>query len=223
MREAERRRATYYAEAITNGYLLTEDMVGLLERARVTRLQVTIDGVGAAHDATRHLAGSGPTFRRIADNLRRPGLPFFVSVRHNVHGGNVGEAQDVRSFVEGLAAESGNTIAFYPALVKDNVTAERRGRQVGIVDESCGADVLLSNLLHDTGVHFIHCGASHLFDLGIDAEGNLYKCWEAVDKPHLSFGRARDWDPRDPLATADRPDNLTCFLNQAHARWRAVS
>ena len=210
---AEGRGATYQAEAVSNGYLLSERAVNVLEEARLLELQITLDGIGAAHDATRHLVGGGATFDRIVDNIFRPGLPFYVSVRHNVHEGNRSEADKVRKFVEELAATSGNKIAYYPALVLENEASEQRERRVGIVDESFGAGVLLSSTLHSTGPHPVHCGAGNLFDVGIDAEGRLQKCWEAVDKPELSFGSAHDWNPTDPLTTATKPDNLTCYLN----------
>ena len=46
-------------------------------------------------------------------------------------------------------------------------------------------------------------------------KGNLYKCWEAVDNPERSFGRASIWDPAMAFRTADHPDQLTCYLNAA--------
>ena len=49
----------------------------------------------------------------------------------------------------------------------------------------------------------------------MDERGNLQKCWEAVDKPRISFGTAHDWDPADPLRTASASDNLTMYLNTA--------
>ena len=213
---AEGRGAKYHAEAVTNGYLLTPAAVELLGRARVSEVQVTLDGVGTAHDATRHLAGGGTTFDRIVENLSRPGLPFRVSVRHNVHQGNLGEAEKVRALTEELAAQTGNSIAFCPALVLNSETAERRGQQVGLLDGPAFSEVMLSNVLPGTGPRAIPCGACHLFDLGVDPEGRLHKCRQTVDKPGLSFGAARDWDPRDPLTTASRPDNLTGFINCAY-------
>jgi len=82
---AEERGGEYSASIITNGYLLTQDIVDMLAAAKVRSAQVTIDGMGAAHDATRRLAGGGPTFERITSNLRRLKIPFRVNVRHNVH------------------------------------------------------------------------------------------------------------------------------------------
>ena len=34
-----------------------------------------------------------------------------------------------------------------------------------------------------------------------------------MDRPQYSFGEARTWNPSDPLATASRPDLLSCYLN----------
>lgn len=212
---AEGGGAAYHAEAVTNGYLLSERAVNVLGEAKVHEIQITLDGIGATHDATRHLVGGGATFDRIVENISRPGLPFYVSVRRNVHEGNRGEADKVREFVEELAVSSGNSIAYYPALVLGNEASEQRDRQVGIVDESFGAGVVLSGTLHSANPHPVHCGAGNIFDVGIDSEGRLQKCWEAVDKPELSFGTAHDWNPADPLTTADALDRLTCFLNHA--------
>ncbi len=212
---AEKRGATYEAQIITNGYLLTPENAQMLERAHVTKLQVTLDGVGADHDATRHLANGGPTFERIVQNLARPGLPFKVALRHNVHQGNQGEVDVLRAYVDDLAASSGNDLVYYTALVVKTDVAERRGCKVGIVDNQRASDLMLSCAKCVSSLRPLYCGAGNMWDVGIDPEGRLQKCWEAVDKPELSFGRANVWDPADPLATADTPDNLTCFLNSS--------
>ncbi|MEK7706185.1 MAG: radical SAM protein [Myxococcota bacterium] len=49
---------------VTNGYHLV-DYLDVLARARVREIQVTLDGVGAVHDARRPLRGGGATFERV--------------------------------------------------------------------------------------------------------------------------------------------------------------
>ena len=207
--------ATYDASIITNGYLLTPQNVAMLKAAKVTSAQVTIDGLGAAHDATRHLAGGGATFERIVQNLRQP-LPFAMSIRHNVHQGNRDQVDPLKAFVDNLARESGNKLGYYPTPVTGSSTADKRGKQVGLL---CGgADAELSILQDAAGLRAgrgSYCGAHALWSIGIDDKGNLQKCWEAVDKPGMSFGTAHDWNPKDPLATASNPNNLTMYLNTA--------
>lgn len=211
----EKKAAEYSAGIITNGYLLTQDIADMLDRNKVKTAQITLDGIGDAHDKTRHLAGGGATFKRITENLRQVKLGFQVSIRHNIHAGNAGEAEELKSFVKALATESGNRITYYPAIVNSNAASDERGG----VDLLCGSDasdvgirVEAKKFAHGRG---IFCMAHNLLGVGIDEKGNLHKCWEDVDKPEHSFGTAGRWDPKNPINTADRPDNLISFINTA--------
>lgn len=69
MELAERFGIGYDAMIHTNGYLLDQEMVDFLEARNVRTAIVPIDGMGEAHDATRHLVGGGPTFDVIMGNL----------------------------------------------------------------------------------------------------------------------------------------------------------
>ncbi|MBO4915350.1 MAG: radical SAM protein [Oscillospiraceae bacterium] len=212
----EAKGAEYSAGIITNGYLLTQENADLLARCKVTSAQITLDGVGEAHDRTRHLAGGGSTFGRITDNLRQGKLDFRVTIRHNVHAENVGEIEALRAFVETLAAESGNNIIYYPAVVSGNDASDDRGCGVGLL---CSSDASEISVRRDAK-RFApgrgqYCMAHRLMSVGIDEKGNLQKCWEDVDKPEHSFGTAERWDPKNPIATADRPDNLMRYINTA--------
>lgn len=212
----EERGGTYRASIITNGYLLTQDIVDMLQRCKVDDCQITIDGLGSAHDATRHLAGGGATFDRIAANLRHLKIPFRVRIRHNVHEGNKNEMAELEEFIGGIASESGNDLFYYPALVTGNETADKRDGRVGLL---CGTNASEVAVQLEAGRFSVgrgnYCGAQSIWSVGIDECGNLQKCWEASDKTHLSFGTAHSWDPANPLVTATSPDNLTMFLNTA--------
>ena len=213
---AEERGSTYSASVITNGYLLTQDIVDMLERCKVASAQVTIDGIGATHDATRHLAGGGATFDHIISNLRTLKIPFRVNIRHNVHEDNKGEMEALKALVAQLADESGNKLRYYPSPVSGSSVADQRGKQVDLLCSSSESEVGIAQDAHRFRAgrgHF--CGAQTMWSVGIDDRGNLQKCWEAVDKPAISFGNARDWDPANPFETASNVDNLVKYLNTA--------
>ena len=216
MELANERGGTYDAAIITNGYLLTQEIVDMLDRVKVTMCQVTIDGMGATHDATRRLAGGGPTFDRITSNLRNLRIPFPVHIRHNVHEGNKPEMEELETFINKLATESGNKLEYYPAPVSGSTAADERGEQVGLL---CGTDASEVGLKQEArrfrAGRGHYCGAHSIWSIGIDELGNLQKCWEAIDKRNISFGTAHDWDPSDPLRTASKLDNLTMYLNTA--------
>ena len=207
-------RAQYSANIVTNGYLLTPAIAEMLGRSGVTEAQVTLDGVGAEHDKTRRLAGGGATFERITENLRSIKLPFHVSIRHNVHEGNRNQIPELEGFVEKLARESGNNLTYYSAEVSGNDASDDRGSKISLLCTDDAGDVALQ---HDARAFSkgrgTFCGANKMYSVGIDEKGRLHKCWEDVDKPGHSFGEVSKWDPADPIATADRPDHLTRYLN----------
>ena len=211
---AEEHDADYSASIVTNGYLLSQEVADMLEKAKVGSAQVTIDGVGATHDATRYLRGGKPTFERIVANLRNVKLPFKVNIRHNVHEGNKGEVAELEAFIAQLAKESGNNLFYYPAPVSGSEVADDRGKQVDLLCKSTAGEIGVkqeAGRFHAGRGHY--CGANSFWCIGIDDLGNLQKCWEAVDKPQFSFGNAHDWDPEKPFDTASNLDNLTMYLN----------
>lgn len=213
---AEEFKAEYTAGIITNGYLLTQKNIDILEHCKVSSCQVTIDGLGEAHDATRHLAGGGATFDRIIGNLRNGKIPFHVSIRQNVQESNLAEVPEVRKFIEKLAEESGNKLTYAPAPVSQNAATEDRGTQSTLL---CGTDSSDIGIMQEAGRFSAgrghYCGANTLWGVGIDENGRLFKCWESAADPVDAFANAHDWDPQDPLGTSCEPDKLTMYLNTA--------
>ena len=149
-------------------------------------------------------------------NLRNARIPFRVSIRHNVHEENRDQVEALEAFIVQLANESGNNLQYYPSPVTGSSAAEARGEQVGLLCASDASDIGVrreANSFVKGRGHY--CGAHSFWSVGIDEQGNLQKCWEAVDKPSISFGTAHDWDPANPFVTASNPDNLTKYLNTA--------
>lgn len=210
------RNVKYNAGIITNGYLLTQDVADLLGRCAVSKAQITLDGLGPAHDSTRHLVDGGQTFERITKNLRTLKLPFHVNVRHNVHENNRDDIEPLKAFVKALANESGNSILYSSAPVSGNDVSDKRSTNTRLL---CGSDsselAIRQNAFKFKSGRGHYCGANMLFSVCVDNQGRLYKCFEDIDKPERSFGVAARWNPNDPIASADAPDCLTSYLNTA--------
>ena len=212
---ARSKNASYKACMVTNGYLLNADKVALLERCNVTSVQITLDGLGEEHDKTRRLAGGGGSFDRIVENLRDNKLPFHVTIRHNAHRDNLDQVEKLRAFVDRLAKESGNDLYYYTAFVHGNAVMERHGQGIGLLQaQDAPKEIQLRHMAERYTVRGgTYCSANRLYDMGIDDQGRLFKCWEEVDKPERSFGHVSTWNPDDPVLSAERKDLLTAYLN----------
>ncbi len=218
MRIAGEHHAGYKAHIVTNGYLLTPGITEMLRDVKVDSAQITLDGIGAAHDRTRHLQGGGATFGRIVSNLRHPGIPFAVRIRQNVHADNLEETEKLRDLIARLKEESGNDLSFNPALVDDSPAHRQREEQVMML---CGPDLTRFGIekesagLKRSRGHY--CGAQTIWSINIDEAGHLYSCQRDLGIQEKSFGTAESWNPADPIKTASRADRLTCYLNTAGA------
>ncbi len=60
----------YTAAVTSNGYLLSPRNLEILIRSRVIYYTITVDGLKETHDLQRFLAGGGPSFDVIIENLR---------------------------------------------------------------------------------------------------------------------------------------------------------
>lgn len=216
MKLCEEKKVAYRAGIITNGYSLTQKTVDMLEKVKVRYAQITLDGVGEAHDATRHLAGGGGTFERITENLLTLKIPFTISIRHNVHSENADQVTPLSELVSKIAAESGNKLKYYPTYVSSNEATIERKAEVHTLCGETFADIGVQEAIgRFAAMRGYYCGASSFFSIGIDAAGRLHKCWEDVGNPEHSFGDVKVWDPKNPIYTADAPDKLSCYLNAA--------
>lgn len=127
---ADSHGAAYSANITTNGWFLDQRMTDMLERVKVKTAYITLDGIGDLHDQCRHLANGGPTSQRIIHNLRSIRTSVFISLRCNLHKGNLSGFGELCDLVEDLSAQSGNTIRLIPAKVEITPRVEKRDHHV---------------------------------------------------------------------------------------------
>lgn len=213
MNLCEKENIIYSAGIITNGYLLNQNIVDMLNKVKVINYQITLDGIDKTHNKTRRLVNGDGTFEKIGENLRTLKIKGNISIRHNVHKDNINEVNMLHTFVKYLAKQSGNKIHYYPAFVFDNAAEEREG-QVKFLNKEEKAMLELEkdyNLFSSGKAQY--CGSQLLYSCVIDPNGNLYKCWEDVDKIERSFGHIDSWNPYNPLITATNPEILSNYMN----------
>ena len=79
--------------------------------------------------------------------------------------------------------------------------ADERGRQVDLLAGDIEKEMWIQRVLRTGALNNRGscCGAHVLTGFSIDDKGNLYKCWNELDKPELSFGTAAEWDVTRPI------------------------
>ena len=173
----------YSASIITNGYLLTKDVVESLKDLKVKFIQITVDGPKEIHDVRRPLINGDGTFDTIFRNLEECKGILPISLRINVDIENMNLADKVYGILE----EKDLVKDIYPYLglvVPYN----------DIYDENkCITDQQYASFNHEFMLkHNIslkskypkqkrnHCVADLYKGWVIDDNGKMYKCWNDI-------------------------------------------
>jgi len=178
-------KVEYSADIVTNGYLLTQELADMLSRCKVSKCQITLDGLKECNDKTRILADGGGSFDVITGNLRKLKLDFEVNVRCNLTQGNKQDFFGLKKLVEEIAQQSGNKLSCYGYPVDDLIAADKTALQEKPLSQQEWMDYvdLDSKLLSRFSCDLCYCGAHHLSSFVVAPDGNLYKCWNDITIP----------------------------------------
>lgn len=191
-----------WGEITTNAYLLTHELLKNLVRANQRSFQITLDGYGQGHDATRrHIAGK-PTFGRIMESLRTiKASDHEVRVLLRLHLTPENRDSMLRLATElrsDLLTDARFRVAIHPigdwggpntGKIATVAKAERQAR-VAELNLALGLSQAVSPASISTG-HAIKgevCYASKPTSLLIRPTGRIGKCTVALDDPINDVG-----------------------------------
>ena len=178
---------------VTNGYLLTSEIVEMLDQIGVVKVQITLDGLAESHDARRHLKNGKGTFSHIIENLKLfEEYPIRVDIRMNVDNEN---CKDFIGLQKLLSELENPNIILYPSPVEDinpdtineisdfMTFDEFESFADGICREGGNLESAASKVLDD---RYCYCQAETENSYVIDELGNCYKCWDQVGRIETS-------------------------------------
>lgn len=225
--------ADYQAGIVTNGWFLTEENIRLLERSKVTSIQITLDGpTPETNDSSRREKNGGSSFTRIMENIRklrpynrqpeetealppRQDSPFGgslprVSIRCNLNRDNAPLFETLKTRIEAVAAETCVDIIPYASRmdITKPVSPELARKEMDMSEYF--EKQTPEELLRRWGAPYyrrVYCMAQRKHGYCIDELGNLYKCWEDVGRDSLAFGNVRDFslsgEPGEKIGVLD--------------------
>jgi uncharacterized protein len=191
--------AHYNAYIVTNGYLLTDEIIHKLKAVKVTGAQVTIDGPPKIHNSRRRLKGSGKeTFDTILNNvIKLKENKFDLTIRVNIDKTNTDYLNELFDILEtknlkDLSISFGHVTAYTEACMS---IAE----SCFDIQEYANQDFKYQQLLYKRkfniegypnypGVKGNYCCADSQGSFVIDPEGYMYKCWNDVGNVERAVG-----------------------------------
>lgn len=186
----------YSSSVTTNGYLLNEDNIRLLEKGLVKRVQVTLDGPREFHNRRRFLADGGGTYDVILDNLYRlvQMLPDVgITIRANISRGTLSLEQWQRFLADLSPVRDSIELFFAPVVPAGSFDSlcisheEFHTFHKGVMSmiEQQGFKTTFG--LRAPGVAF--CGAMPVDNWMVTPRGYLSKCTAHVDGEEGTLAR----------------------------------
>lgn len=183
----------YSANMITNGYLLSKEIIDDLPSLGISSIQVTLDGLAERHNSRRGLKSGGATYDRILQNialLRERQPEVNIGVRVNVDRANKGDFVKICHF---FRKKRYPNLSISLSFVQDLANT---GDYIHILSRDEQAEFVLDLLhLHNLDFGYLYprhdryeCAIRNKNAIVIGPEGELYKCWNDVGDTTKVFG-----------------------------------
>jgi uncharacterized protein len=190
----------YWADIVTNGSLLDAEKAMLLrEKCKVSRAQITLDGLSDEHNKRRVLKNGEDSFNRIVGNIDEIKDILSISIRINVDKDNMENAERLIDFFL-KKKQWGSKVNFYFAPL------ENISEKCGIMSNTCYTyaefgeiNRMILRKIYNNGYSNIvraqvpkpttlFCSALTTNAFVVDPEGYLYTCWSNVGRKEKSVG-----------------------------------
>lgn len=196
---AEKHSLRLSSSMVTNGYLLTPEVAEKLLAWRITRYQITVDGLPEQHDRNRPTRNGQGTFSKIFDNLKalsKRAEDYRVNIRINFDRNHY----HLERLFDLLADELGNDSRFslcFRAVGRWGGSGDEQLEVCGEA-ESRGIRQELANQAREKGLRLTEdlrgrnpgdlgpCQAARPFYFVIGVSGKVMKCTVKLDKDDLN-------------------------------------
>jgi len=183
---AEQKNVIVSFSLVTNGYLVTDEIVAMFEKNNILSLQITIDGLADMHNKRRYLKSGAGTFDKILANLNCfKDTKINVNIRMNVDRENYIDFPALKKTID---ATQGVKMGVYPSIVEN--IKERDAESVKhYMNQSDYEQFIMSNYSNDNNCNVdidiinnrrFFCSAELENSYVIDEKGNFYKCWDEI-------------------------------------------
>lgn len=200
----EKNGVNYNAHIITNGYLIDDQTVNDMIKAKITGIRITLDGTPEIHDSIRKLHNGNGTFYKIIENTKKILATKSINVSLGIHINSMKD-EDVENLLNILSKEGLHDCSITFAYLT-NYTGCCEIKNNLTVKEYTKRNIKYTKMLnkHNINKKWIWegypnsknrpCIANRINSFVVDPLGNLYTCWPEVGKLDKSIGNIVDID-----------------------------
>lgn len=185
---------------VTNGYLLTNDVITFMKENRFKSIQITLDGTEEHHNKTRFLKGNHePTFKRIIENLdrlvaNRP-KEMRINIRVNINKKNQDDFAEISKTIK--ERYNSSHIHVYPGFIREvSKDGKRLNYQSFCYIEKYEFHLKQIKKGMNHSLYPKHqkkgCMVCRNNSFVVGPSGELYKCWNDFNHPEKIIGHIED-------------------------------
>ena len=213
------------AKIISNGYLISEEIVNQFEELDINNIQITLDGKKEIHDTRRTLLDGRGTFDRIIENIgylvNNTNDKFRIDIRVNIDKSNEDNYHELFAYLH--KKFTSKKIYIYPGFVTED-SGSCSSADSCYLDRHQKASFKINlykkyGIAHDRTffpmVSHSECMARSVNCFLIDPKGNIYKCWKDINVSKKVIGSILDNSLNENLLVkylsgADPLENKDC-------------
>jgi uncharacterized protein len=191
---------TYTSSIVSNGYLLSPEVVDRLVALNVSVCQVTLDGPARLHNLKRPLKNGKDSFRTIVDNLKYACTKMLISVRINIDKtydasviaellGELKQAGLERRVAVNFGQLEPTSLACAAVAEACYEVADFSQVEIGFYRQLLDEGFRIEKLPSPTAAF---CMAHQINSFVVDPEGYLYRCWNYIGDHQKAMGNIRD-------------------------------
>ncbi len=195
----KKHNASYSFGLVTNGSLLTKEIVTELKKNRCTWVQITLDGPPEVHNQRRPFRNGKGSFDNIINNLKKIKHLLPVRIRINVDRQNYQTCLPLLNILEKEGLKRYLSVYFAPVEAYTQICQDVN-HFCFVRKEFSKIQLNLYQQALDQGFNIIPfpvsiptaCGAECLSSLLIEPDGYIQKCWNTIGMPDEAVGHLID-------------------------------
>lgn len=191
----------YYSSMVTNGYNLTLENAKKMKELRINDIQITIDGPPDIHNKMRKLPNGKDTFFTILNNISAIYSVYpevNIIIRVNTDKKNIDRVDEILDYLKEYSLDDRVSLYLAPIDNINNTCENSENCFTNSEFAKAHLDYLQRNF--NKGYSFIKlpepnipiCGAVSNRSIIIDAQGDIYKCWDDVSNSQYKAGHVKN-------------------------------